>query len=138
MPKDSLSSPIWIRGSLMRARRIFRSVASNLFKIVTLHHSGVRKLMIMLNYPPHIRDLAQPCRTLEASRLYPRRAPTRTTCRGDPQGGTMTVFSELRMRPVTAATSGWNASTPARLVISGAVFFMLLGGATLATPLYPL
>jgi MFS family permease len=50
----------------------------------------------------------------------------------------MTVFSELRMRPVTAATSGWNASTTARLVISGAVIFMLLVGANLATPLYPL
>lgn len=50
----------------------------------------------------------------------------------------MTVFSELRMRPVTATTTGWNASTTARLVISGAVIFMLLVGANLATPLYPL
>ncbi|MBT2568446.1 MFS transporter [Arthrobacter sp. ISL-85] len=50
----------------------------------------------------------------------------------------MTVFSELRMRPVTATPSGWNASTTARLVISGAVIFMLLVGANLATPLYPL
>ncbi|MEW1805571.1 MFS transporter [Pseudarthrobacter sp. NPDC080039] len=50
----------------------------------------------------------------------------------------MTVFSELRMRPATAAPSGWNASTTARLVISGAVIFMLLVGANLATPLYPL
>lgn len=48
----------------------------------------------------------------------------------------MTVFSELRMRPATA--SGWNATTTARLVISGAVIFMLLVGANLATPLYPL
>ena len=48
----------------------------------------------------------------------------------------MTVFSELRMRPATA--SGWNASTTARLVISGAVIFALLVGANLATPLYPL
>jgi len=50
----------------------------------------------------------------------------------------MTVFSELRMRPVTATPSGWNASTTARLVISGAAIFMLLVGANLATPLYPL
>lgn len=50
----------------------------------------------------------------------------------------MTVFSELRMRPATAAPTGWNASTTARLVISGAVIFMLLVGANLATPLYPL
>ncbi|MFE8884767.1 MFS transporter [Pseudarthrobacter enclensis] len=48
----------------------------------------------------------------------------------------MTVFSELRMRP--AAATGWNASTSARLVISGAVISMLLVGANLATPLYPL
>jgi len=48
----------------------------------------------------------------------------------------MTVFSELRMRPATA--SGWDASTTARLVISGAVIFALLVGANLATPLYPL
>ena len=50
----------------------------------------------------------------------------------------MTVFSELRMRPVPATPSGWNASTTARLVISGAAIFMLLVGANLATPLYPL
>ena len=50
----------------------------------------------------------------------------------------MTVFSELRMRPVTVTPSGWNASTTARLVISGAAIFMLLVGANLATPLYPL
>lgn len=50
----------------------------------------------------------------------------------------MTVFSELRMRPAAAAPTGWNASTTARLVISGAVIFMLLVGANLATPLYPL
>ncbi|KRE84185.1 MFS transporter [Arthrobacter sp. Soil764] len=49
----------------------------------------------------------------------------------------MTVFSELRMRPA-AAPAGWNATTTARLVISGAVIFMLLVGANLATPLYPL
>lgn len=50
----------------------------------------------------------------------------------------MTVFSELRMRPAPAASPGWNASTTARLVISGAVIFVLLVGANLATPLYPL
>ncbi|MDQ0800472.1 MFS transporter [Arthrobacter sp. SLBN-112] len=50
----------------------------------------------------------------------------------------MTVFSELRMRPAAATHAGWNASTTVRLVISGAVIFMLLAGANLATPLYPL
>lgn len=50
----------------------------------------------------------------------------------------MTVFSELRMRPAPVAATGWNASTRARLVISGAVIFVLLVGANLATPLYPL
>ncbi|MGO4186830.1 MFS transporter [Pseudarthrobacter sp. TAF60_1] len=50
----------------------------------------------------------------------------------------MTVFSELRMRPATAANRGWNASTTARLVMAGAVISLLLVGANLATPLYPL
>jgi MFS family permease len=50
----------------------------------------------------------------------------------------MTVFSELRMRPAPAVQAGWDASTTARLVISGAVIFVLLVGANLATPLYPL
>lgn len=50
----------------------------------------------------------------------------------------MTVFSELRMRPATAGRQGWNASTTARLVIAGAVISLLLVGANLATPLYPL
>ncbi|HEU4667376.1 MAG TPA: MFS transporter [Arthrobacter sp.] len=51
----------------------------------------------------------------------------------------MTVFSELRMRPAPAAArAGWNASTTARLVMAGAVIFVLLVGANLATPLYPL
>ena len=50
----------------------------------------------------------------------------------------MTVFSELRMRPATAHQAGWDASTTARLVMAGAVIFMLLVGANLATPLYPL
>jgi MFS family permease len=49
----------------------------------------------------------------------------------------MTVFSELRMRPV-AASAGWDASTTARLVLAGAVIFVLLVGANMATPLYPL
>ncbi|ADX73821.1 Major Facilitator Superfamily transporter [Pseudarthrobacter phenanthrenivorans Sphe3] len=51
----------------------------------------------------------------------------------------MTVFSELRMRPAPAAArAGWDASTTARLVMAGAVIFVLLVGANLATPLYPL
>ncbi len=50
----------------------------------------------------------------------------------------MTVFSELRMRPAPATTTGWDASVTARLVLAGAVIFTLLVGANLATPLYPL
>ena len=51
----------------------------------------------------------------------------------------MTVFSELRMRPAPAAVSaGWDASITARLVMAGTVIFVLLVGANLATPLYPL
>ncbi|ASN21063.1 MFS transporter [Arthrobacter sp. YN] len=50
----------------------------------------------------------------------------------------MTVLSELRMRPVTADRWGWDASTTARLVLTGVVIFTLLVGANLATPLYPL
>ncbi len=50
----------------------------------------------------------------------------------------MTVFTELRMRPVTAERWGWDASTTARLVLAGVVIFTLLIGANLATPLYPL
>lgn len=50
----------------------------------------------------------------------------------------MTVFSELRMRPAAAGHQGWNASTTARLVLAGAVISLLLVGANLATPLYPL
>jgi MFS family permease len=50
----------------------------------------------------------------------------------------MTVFSELRMRPTTEGRVGWNASTTARLVLAGVVLFILLVGANLATPLYPL
>jgi len=48
----------------------------------------------------------------------------------------MTVISELRMRPA-AREWGWEASTTARLVLSGVVIFVLLVGANLATPLYP-
>ncbi|WP_457963038.1 MFS transporter [Arthrobacter sp. D1-29] len=50
----------------------------------------------------------------------------------------MTVFSELRMRPATAARWGWDASITSRLVMAGSVIFTLLVGANLATPLYPL
>ncbi|WP_411373842.1 MFS transporter [Arthrobacter sp. MPF02] len=50
----------------------------------------------------------------------------------------MTVFSELRMRPAPATATGWNASTTSRLVVACAVIFVLLVGANLATPLYPL
>ena len=50
----------------------------------------------------------------------------------------MTVFSELRMRPATAGPQGWDASITARLVLAGAVISLLLVGANLATPLYPL
>ncbi|WP_426996490.1 MFS transporter [Pseudarthrobacter sp. N5] len=50
----------------------------------------------------------------------------------------MTVLNELRMRPAVAGRRGWDASTTARLVMAGAVIFLLLVGANLATPLYPL
>ncbi|MFJ5698292.1 MFS transporter [Arthrobacter sp. NPDC093139] len=50
----------------------------------------------------------------------------------------MTVFSELRMRPATAGSRGWDASNTARLAMAGVVIFTLLVGANLATPLYPL
>jgi Mg2+/Co2+ transporter CorB len=50
----------------------------------------------------------------------------------------MTVFSELRMRPLATAPTGWDASNTARLVMAGSVIFTLLVGANLATPLYPL
>src|SRR3712207_8558183 len=35
-------------------------------------------------------------------------------------------------------STGWNASTTSRLVVACAVIFVLLVGANLATPLYPL
>ncbi len=42
------------------------------------------------------------------------------------------------MQPSAALHTGWDASRTARLVLTGAVIFMLLIGANLATPLYPL
>ncbi|NUP75806.1 MAG: MFS transporter, partial [Sinomonas sp.] len=55
----------------------------------------------------------------------------------------MTLFAELRMRPAAPASPdrarfrGWDASRPARLVLSAGTLFVLLVGANLATPLYP-
>lgn len=66
------------------------------------------------------------------------RAPQGPLLRGSSKGTTLTVFSELRMRPAPATTVGWDASTTSRLVMAGAVIFVLLVGANLATPLYPL
>ncbi|WP_369044989.1 MFS transporter [Sinomonas sp. P10A9] len=48
----------------------------------------------------------------------------------------MTVIAELRMHAPAAARPGWDASRTVRLVLSGAVMFLLLVGANLATPLY--
>ncbi|WP_026818787.1 MFS transporter [Arthrobacter castelli] len=50
----------------------------------------------------------------------------------------MTVLSELRMRPAMAEHAGWDASVRTRLVLSAVVLTLLLIGANLATPLYPL
>lgn len=52
----------------------------------------------------------------------------------------MTVFSELAMRPLAdvPGVRGWNASIPARLVLTIFATALLLVGANLATPLYPL
>ena len=54
----------------------------------------------------------------------------------------MSLFAELRMRPLEAAPSkaarGWDASRSVRLALSGGTLFVLLVGANLATPLYPL
>ena len=52
----------------------------------------------------------------------------------------MTVFSELTMRPQAdmSAVRGWNASIPTRLVLTICTTALLLVGANLATPLYPL
>jgi MFS family permease len=52
----------------------------------------------------------------------------------------MTVINELRMRATGdfAARNGWDASVRTRLVLTGAVMTLLLVGANLATPIYPL
>lgn len=52
----------------------------------------------------------------------------------------MTVLSELRMRTPTAAAgrTGWDAPVNARLVLTFTATTLLLIGANLATPLYPL
>ncbi|WP_138442352.1 MFS transporter [Sinomonas susongensis] len=55
----------------------------------------------------------------------------------------MSLFAELRMRPTESAARGsrgrgWEASRAARLALSGGTLFVLLVGANLATPLYPL
>ncbi|WP_125613290.1 MFS transporter [Specibacter cremeus] len=50
----------------------------------------------------------------------------------------MTVLRELRMRPPSRPARAWDASTVTRLVLAGTVIFVLLVGANLATPLYPL
>lgn len=51
----------------------------------------------------------------------------------------MTVISELRMRArPSTAKRGWDASVKARLVLTFAAMTLLLIGANLATPLYPL
>ncbi|MFB0833857.1 MFS transporter [Arthrobacter halodurans] len=52
----------------------------------------------------------------------------------------MTVINELRMRAAAdpAGRSGWDASVRTRLVLTGTVMALLLVGANLATPLYPL
>ncbi|WP_417233422.1 MFS transporter [Arthrobacter sp.] len=52
----------------------------------------------------------------------------------------MTVISELRMRaqPTSSARTGWDASVNIRLVLTFSATVLLLIGANLATPLYPL
>lgn len=50
----------------------------------------------------------------------------------------MTIISELRMRSAVAGSRGWDASRTARLALAGVALFLLLVGANLATPLYPL
>lgn len=57
-----------------------------------------------------------------------------------PREATVTVISELRMRaqPASSARPGWDASVNARLVLTFAATVLLLIGANLATPLYPL
>lgn len=58
----------------------------------------------------------------------------------DTQTGCMSLFAELSMRPAEAPLPerrGWNASRGVRLALSGGTLFVLLIGANLATPLYP-
>jgi MFS family permease len=51
----------------------------------------------------------------------------------------MTVFSELMMRPASGAVDrGWNAGLRTRLALTASTLALLLVGANLATPLYPL
>ncbi|MEE2521254.1 MFS transporter [Pseudarthrobacter sp. J75] len=50
----------------------------------------------------------------------------------------MTVLSEFRMQAPAVGRYGWDASNSTRLALAGSVIFMLLVGANLATPLYPL
>ncbi|ALE92858.1 MFS transporter [Arthrobacter alpinus] len=50
----------------------------------------------------------------------------------------MAVLHELAMRPSPVARGRWNPSVTVRLVLAGTVIFILLVGANLATPLYPL
>ncbi|MEA5453328.1 MFS transporter [Sinomonas sp. JGH33] len=55
----------------------------------------------------------------------------------------MSIFAELSMRPAierptTPRTGGWDASRAARLALSAGTLFVLLVGANLATPLYPM
>lgn len=97
--------------------------------------------MIMLNSSTRISLKEQGWRTVVPSDIHPAPGSHKDRQpRQNQKGGTnMTVFSELRMRPApAAASSGWDASTTARLVMAGAVIFALLVGANLATPLYPL
>jgi MFS family permease len=75
---------------------------------------------------------------MERSELLRGPDPTRRRHPNVGKGMVMTVFSELRMRPATAEAWGWDASTTARLVLTGIVIFALLLGANLASPLYPL
>lgn len=50
----------------------------------------------------------------------------------------MTVLSELRMQPAPAGRREWDAARRPRLLLTLAVMTMLLVGANIATPLYPL
>lgn len=50
----------------------------------------------------------------------------------------MAVLHELAMRPSPGVRGRWDPSVAVRLVLAGTVIFVLLVGANLATPLYPL